>query len=463
MNHHPQTFDNKHEARRVTIASSLGTLFEYFDFTLYSAASAFIFPKIFFPQSEPLVGVLASFAVFAVAFLARPVGGLLLSNYGDRIGRKPILLLTLSLMGVATLMVGVLPTYAQIGIWAPILLLIARLIQGLGAGAEYASGITMTAEAAPADRRGFYTSFGQAAQAAAFLLSTGMLLLLDAMLDEAQMLSWGWRLPFAASVVIFGITLFIRRNISESAEFTATREAQRATNTRPASPIKSVIKENRRAVVIGLLSGTGLNVGAYTITAFVLSYITNTIGLSRSIATTGLIIAAACTAVAIPLWGRLSDRVGARKVFMGGAVSLAVFAIPAFMLISTGSLPLIVIAMTIFYAGCTGAMLGSQAAFLTGIFATKHRLSGIAVSREFNAMLIGGPTPFIASALTAAAGGSPYLVAVFVICSALVTVVSLAFGRGLGGNLFEPRTSAGRAGRGAGETQSATALTAHID
>lgn len=426
------------EARRVTAAGALGTLFEYFDFTLYSAASALVFPKVFFPQASPLAGVLSSFAVFAVAFVVRPIGGLLLSNYGDRIGRKPILILTLSLMGLATLGVGVLPTYDQIGIWAPILLVVTRMLQGLGAGAEYASGITIVAEYSPPGKRGLFTSFGQAAQAAAFVLSSGAILLLTILLTEEQLLSWGWRIPFAASLLIFAVAMFIRRRISESPEFVATREIQKAAKTRPTSPIRSVLRENRKAVLIGLISGSGLNVGAYIVTAFMLSYITNTIGLPRSTAVTGLIFAAACTTISIPLFGKLSDQIGPRKVFLGGGIALAVFSVPSFLLIDTASLPLIVIAMTIFYAFCVGPMLGSQAAFLTSIFATKNRLSGIALSREINVMIIGGPTPFIAAVLVGATGGSPYLVCAFIIFAAVLTIVSLTLAGGMGGDRPEP-------------------------
>lgn len=411
--------------RRVVIASSIGTVIEWYDFALYGAASALIFAPLFFPNESALGGVLASFAVFALAFFVRPLGGFVVSHFGDRIGRKPMLIFTVVLMGTSTVAIGLLPTYESIGVWAPILLVITRLLQGFGAGAEYAGAVTMVAEYAPQHKRAFYTSFGQSAVAISFFLSMGAFTLI-ASLPEDQLLGWGWRIPFLASVVIFFCAVFIRRRIGETPEFLKTKAAEAEAERKATSlPIIQVVRENSRGLVIGFFSGSGINAGGYLINTFALSYITNTLELPRNVGVTAMLTAAAVTAFTVPLFGRLADRIGKRQVLMGGATFMALYAVPLFLLLGTKSTPVIVLAMTIGYGVGCASMQGAQAAFLSELFETRYRFSGIAASRELNAMLLAGPTPFIATALVAAADGEPWLVATFLIVTTLTTVIAL--------------------------------------
>jgi MFS transporter, MHS family, shikimate and dehydroshikimate transport protein len=415
--------------RRVVIASSVGTVIEWYDFALYGAASALIFAPLFFPNESPLIGMLASFAVFALAFLVRPFGGFVVSHFGDRIGRKPMLIFTVVLMGASTVAIGLLPTYESIGIWAPILLVITRLLQGFGAGAEYAGAVTMVAEYAPQHKRAFYTSFSQAAVAVAFFLSMGAFTAI-ATLPEEQLLGWAWRIPFLASVAIFFCAVFIRRRVGETPEFLKARAAEAQAERKTTSlPIIQVFKENSRGLLIGFFSGSGINAGGYLINTFALSYITNTLELPRNVAVTAMLTAAAVTAFTVPMFGALADRIGRRQVLMGGAAFMALYAVPFFLLLDTKSTPVIILAMTVGYAVGCASMQGAQAAFLSELFETRYRFSGIAASRELNAMLLAGPTPFIATALVATAGGEPWLVATFLIVTTLTTVIAMYVAR----------------------------------
>ncbi|MGW4731935.1 MFS transporter [Streptomyces shenzhenensis] len=442
--------------RRVVVASSIGTVIEWYDFALYGVASALVFGPLFFPSQSSVAGTLASFAVFAVAFFVRPLGGLIAAHVGDRVGRKPVLVFTITLMGAATVAVGLLPTYDVVGGWAPVLLLITRILQGIGAGAEFAGAVTTVAEYAPEDRRGFYTSFAQASVGAAFVLSTGFFSIL-ATIPEHILLGWAWRIPFLASFVIFAVALFIRSRIEETPDFVQARETIRAQEgtTSPARkiPVVQALRERPRHLVVGLLCGSGLNVAGYLVNTFSLSYLKNTLGVSATVATVGVVVAMASSIVAVPLFGRLSDRVGRAPVLAGGAIFTACYIPPYFLLLQTKQPVLIVLAMTIAYGVGQSAMLGSQSAFLSELFETRYRFTAIAFSRELNVMVLGGTTPFLATALVAAVDG-PWLVVGFVIVCQALTLLALALAR-------SPRTHAERADSGALDGDGSTALTSH--
>jgi MFS family permease len=427
---HPQetiagTSDRK-AIRRVVVASSIGTVVEWYDFALYGAASALIFAPLFFPEQGGIGGTLASFAVFAVAFFVRPLGGLIAAHIGDKVGRKPVLIFTVTLMGAATVAVGLLPTYAQIGIWAPILLVLSRLLQGLGAGAEFAGAVTAVAEYTPAKQRGFYTSFAQASVGVAISLSTGVFALL-ALMPRDILLAWAWRVPFLASAVLFLVAIYIRRRIEETPEFVKTQSTIEKTAIKPERvPLFTAIKESPRALIIGILCGSGLNVFGYLVNTFALSYMVNTLKVPALVGTLGVVVAAGSSVFTIPLWGRLSDRIGRRPVFIGGAIFSALFVFPFFLLLGTREPALIITAMGLAYGIGQGAMLGAQSAFLSELFPTRYRFTAIAASREINAMALGGTTPFIATALVGAAGGSPWMVVAFVVTCLGLTIAALA-------------------------------------
>ncbi|NWL10330.1 MFS transporter [Paenarthrobacter nitroguajacolicus] len=411
--------------RRVVVASSIGTVVEWYDFALYGAASALIFAPLFFPEQGGIGGTLASFAVFAVAFFVRPLGGLIAAHIGDKIGRKPVLIATVTLMGAATVAVGLLPTYAQIGIWAPILLVFSRLLQGLGAGAEFAGAVTAVAEYTPEKHRGFYTSFAQASVGLAITLSTGVFALL-ALMPRDILLAWAWRIPFLASAVLFLVAVYIRRRIEETPEFVKVQNKAETAGKPERVPLFTAIKESPRALIIGILCGSGLNVFGYLVNTFALSYMVNTLKVPALIGTLGVVAAAGSSIFTIPFFGRLSDRVGRRPVFIGGAIFSALFVFPFFLLLGTREPWLIVMAMALAYGIGQGAMLGAQSAFLSELFPTRYRFTAIAASREVNAMALGGTTPFIATALVSAAGGSPWMVVVFVLTCLAVTIGALA-------------------------------------
>lgn len=415
--------------RRVVVASSIGTVVEWYDFALYGAASALVFAPLFFPTQSPVGGTLSSFAVFAVAFFARPVGGLVAAHIGDRVGRKPMLILTVTLMGAATVAVGLLPTYRTIGVWAPILLVLSRVLQGLGAGAEFAGAVTAVSEYTPRSRRAFYTSFSQAAVGASTAISTGLFALL-ALMPRAVLLAWAWRLPFLASAVLFAVAFFIRSRIEETPEFVRTKALIEKNARKPERvPLLTAIRESPRELVVGILCGSGLNVAGYLINTFALSYVVNTLKVPALVGTIAVVCATGLSAFSTPFFGRLSDRVGRRPVFIGGAVFMALFTVPFFALLGTRNPVLIVLALTVGYGIAQSAMLGSQSAFLSELFPTRYRFTAIAASREINAMALGGTTPFIATALVAAAGGSPWAVEAFLAVCLLVTIGSLLAAR----------------------------------
>lgn len=412
---------SEQDVRRAVTASAVGTVIEWYDFALYGAASALVIGRLFFPQTSEFVGILASFATFAIGYFARPLGGFVIAHIGDKLGRKPALVLTIALMGASTVLIGLLPTYHTIGVWAPVLLVLLRLGQGFGAGAELAGAITMVAEYTPRNRRAFYTSIPNAATAAGLLLATASFAAV-ARLPEDALLSWGWRLPFLSSIAIFAVAFFIRSRLGETPEF--LREAQ-ATAKERQLPFTQVFRERWRSVAIGFFSVTGHNVNAYVLSTFALSFITTTLGLSESVGLTAVVLASLTGIVTTPLFGRLADRVGRRAVFAIGAGFVAVMAFPFFALLQTRNPVLVSLAMMAGYGVGFGAMSGAQGAFLSELFATRHRYTGIAAARELNGMLVAGPTPFVAAALVGVAGGAPWLLAGYLVAAAFVTLLAV--------------------------------------
>ncbi|HEY3681718.1 MAG TPA: MFS transporter [Streptosporangiaceae bacterium] len=408
--------------RRATVAGALGTVIEWYDYALYGAASALFIGPLFFPGASPTVGTLAAFATFAVGFFARPVGGLIISHYGDRIGRKPTLIATIVLMGASTVLMGALPTYASVGVLAPVLLVLLRLVQGIGAGAELAGATTMIAEYVPRNRRAYYTSIPNAATAAGLTLASLAFLAIQA-LPQDEALAWGWRIPFLASALIFAVAMVIRRSLVETPAFRQERDAAHG----PAKPpVVRLLKERPREVLIAFLSITGHNANAYVLNTFALSYITKTLHMSEGAGLTALVAAALAAIVTTPLFGRLADHVGTRRVFAFGALFVAGAAFPFFALLNT-RVPLVVaLTMMAGYGVGFGAMAGAQGGFLADLFDTRYRFTGIAVAREANGVLIAGPTPFVATALVSTAGGRPWLVATYLVVCTLITVAALA-------------------------------------
>jgi MFS family permease len=409
---------------RAVFAATVGTVIEWYDYALYGAASGLIISKLFFPSLEPLNATLAAFATFAVGYFIRPLGGVVLSHIGDRFGRKPALILTICLMGGATCAMGFLPTFAQVGVLAPLLLVVLRLVQGFGAGAELAGAMTLLAEYTPPNRRAFYTSIPSAATVVGIMLATISFLAIS-YLPEQEMLGWGWRLPFILSAVLFLVALYIRNRLDETPEYVAAMEQARARHREQKVPLSDLLKNSPREVLFGFVSLCGHNANAYILSTFSLSYMTKTLGMSPTAGLTAVIIAALCGSCGTPVLGAVADRIGADKVYIFGGLFIALMAFPLFMMLDTRQVGWAAFAMSLCYFFGYGATAGAQGAFLTRLFPTRYRFSGVAVSRELNGMLVAGPTPLIAAALVGMAGGKPTLVACYVILCGLLTVIGV--------------------------------------
>lgn len=412
-------------ARRALTAGTVGTLIEWYDYGLYGAAAALVISPLFFPGLDPATGVLASFATFAVGFFVRPLGGLVMANLGDKYGRKPVLIATILLMGTATVLMGLLPTFAQIGIWAPILLVLLRMLQGAGAGAELAGAMTMVAEYAPKSRRAFVTAVPNACGSGGILLATLAFLAVSSMSPDA-LLSWGWRIPFLISAVLFIVALYIRKKLEETPEFAAAKDKVLEETSHNKVPLLQLLKTHPREVVFGYLSLTGHNANFYILNTFSVSYMVNQLDMSRASSLVAMAVASLTAFVAAPVMGNVADRVGARKIFRAGGIAMIILAFPLFWALTTANLLIICITLAICSAAVFGCTAGGQGAFLANLFPTKYRFSGIAVTREINSMTIAGPTPFIAAALVGALGGAPWLVAAYLIICGTVTVVALS-------------------------------------
>ncbi|HEY0208618.1 MFS transporter [Acerihabitans sp.] len=410
--------------RRAVIASTVGTVIEWFDYALYGSASALVINKLFFPQLSSLAGVLAAFATFAIGFFVRPIGGMLIAHIGDKYGRKPALLLTIILMGIATVGMGLLPTYAQVGILAPILLVVTRVLQGFGAGAEYAGAVTLVAEYAPPGQQAKLTAILQSASLAGILLST-IVFLAVAQLPEDILLNWGWRIPFLFSIFLFVIAVYIRKHLEETPEYNLAMEKAAKNKREKQTPIKELFKNSPKEIIFGFLSITGHNANAYLLGSFVLSYLTNTIHMPK---TDGLVVVMISTLVGAfmtPMAGKIADRVGCAPVYAFGAVFTGIYVYPLFLILEKGNLLFSILAMSLAYGIGFATLAGAQGAFLANLFPTRYRFSGIAITRELNAMLIAGPTPFIATALVAAADGSPFYVAGYLSLCCLATLMAI--------------------------------------
>ena len=403
--------------RAVAVASLIGTTIEWYDFFLYGTAAALVFNRLFFPTFDPLVGTLAAFGTYSVGFLARPIGGMVIGHYGDRIGRKAMLVLTLVLMGLATFGIGLLPTYAQIGPWAAVALVTLRLVQGFGIGGEWGGAVLMAVEHAPAGARGFYGSWLQIGVPAGLLLSTAVFAVF-ARLPEDQFLSWGWRIPFLLSIVLVGVGLIIRLRILETPAFNRIKE----TGSEARRPLVELLQTQWKQVLLAIGARFAENGAFYIYTVFVLVYGTEKVGLSRQTILNGVLIAAACALVSIPVCGALSDRIGRRPVYLFGACATALFAYPLFWLLDTGSPPLVWLALVVALVFAHSPMYGPQAAFLAELFGTRVRYSGASLGAQLASVVAGGLSPFIATALLPYGRGA---LASYIIAMAIVTVVAV--------------------------------------
>src|SRR5215218_333253 len=384
--------------RQVALASFIGTAIEWYDFFLYGTAAALIFGELFFPEFSSTAGTLAAFSTYAVGFAARPLGGIVFGHYGDKIGRKAMLILSLLIMGIATALIGFLPTFETIGVWAPILLVVLRFCQGIGVGGEWGGAVLMAVEHAPEGRRGFYGSWPQMG------VLPG---------------SWGWRVPFLLSIILVGVGLFIRLRILETPAFTQVKES----GTEAQMPILDVLRTYPKNVLLAMGMRVAENGTFYVLTVFVLAYIETELGKEQTTGLIGVIIAATIGLFTIPIFGALSDRVGRRPVYLFGAAFSLLFAFPFFWLLNTGVTPLIWIAIVLGVNLGHDSMYGPQAAYFSELFGTRVRYSGASLGYQLASVFAGGLAPLIATALLASFGWGA--VAAYTAAMALITVISV--------------------------------------
>jgi len=410
--------------RRVIAASLIGTTIEWYDFFLYGSAAALVFSHVFFPQSDPFIGTLLAFGTYAVGFVARPIGGIVFGHYGDRIGRKKLLMLSLVLMGLATTLIGLLPGYDRIGIWAPVGLIVLRLVQGFAVGGEWGGAVLMAAEHGNAARRGFWASWPQAGVAAGNLLAAGVLALMARLQNEADFLSWGWRVPFLLSVLLVAVGWYIRNRVEESRMFEAALAEAEAP---PKLPALDVLRERPRAVVLGAGLRVGENISYYILTAFSLTFLVDVGGESRALALNALLIGAAVQFFAIPFFGHLSDRIGRRWVYAFGALGLAGWSFAMFPLLESGSNGAIILALVVGLV-LHGAMYGPQAAMIAELFPTRIRYSGASIAYQLTAIFAGSLAPIVAVWLYKQYG-SALPVAIYVAVACLISGISALLAR----------------------------------
>jgi len=405
--------------RRVIAACLIGTSLEWYDFFIYGVAAALVFNELFFPSFDPLVGTLLAFTTYAVGFIARPLGAVIFGHYGDKVGRKNVLVVTLLLMGIATFAIGLMPTYDAIGVWAPILLVALRFLQGLGLGGEWGGAVLMTLESGDKKRRGLNASWPQVGVPIGLLLANGVLSLMGAITSEDAFLTWGWRVPFLLSGVLVLVGLWIRMTLSESPLF---REIE-ATDTKARAPIVDVLRLYPKRVLLAIGARVGVDVAFYTFVLFITTYVVTYLELPKSYALNAVLIAAACQVLLIPWFGSLSDRVGRRPVYLAGAIGAMVWIFVFFALLDTGSFVLIVLA-TVVALVLHAAMYGTQASFIAEMFPTKVRYSGASMGYQVAGIFGGALAPIISVALLdrfdTSLVVSLYVVAVLVITTVCV-------------------------------------------
>jgi metabolite-proton symporter len=406
---------------RAVTASAVGTTIEWYDFFLYGVAAATVFPRMFFPGSDPFVATLLSFSTYFVGFVARPLGAALFGHYGDRVGRKSLLIVTMVMMGIATVGIGLVPSYETIGIWGAVLLTVGRVVQGLSVGGEWSGSVLMAGEWTSPQRRGFTTSFAQFGAPAGMVLANGALALMTALTTEEQFLQWGWRVPFLASIALVFVGLYIRLGILETPVFAAIK----AKGARSKAPLVDVVKRNWREIVLTALLRTGQQVPFYIFTTYIITYATQQLGFERGRILNFVMLQSIVSMLTIPIAGHLSDVYGRRRVTAIGCVAMMVFSFVYFGLLDSGNMWLVFLAVVIALP-VHDLQYGPQAAFIAESFPGSLRYSGSSLGYQLASITAGGPAPIVATILLQQYGTSTAIAVYMAGCAAVSLVCVFA-------------------------------------
>lgn len=411
---------------RLTVAASLiGTTIEWYDFILYTSLAGLIFNKLFFPADSAVVSLLLAYATFAIGFIARPVGGAFFGHFGDRMGRKPLLVLTLSMMGAATFLIGLVPSYAAIGIAAPVIVILLRLMQGFAMGGEWGGAVLMGFEFAPANKRGFYACFPQIGFALGLCLSTGVITLLSSLLSDEAFLAWGWRCAFFVSILLLAVGLFVRLNLFETPEFERIRDTYHLSRL----PIGTVTREYGGNVLLGLLARMGEG-GVFTVfTFYVIPYLTTIVGLPRTLVLSSVTMAALVLIFTVPLASAWSDRVGRRKLFGIATLVNGLAAFPLLWMLQTGNPALAVAAIVIAIGILWAPVYGPEAALFCELFDTHVRYTGVSFVYQIGAIIFLAPIPILATLLVAWNNNQPWYLATYLLLASIVSAIATGFMR----------------------------------
>ncbi|WP_213769493.1 MFS transporter [Bradyrhizobium sp. dw_78] len=416
----------------IVFASSIGTIIEWYDFLIYATAAALVFNKAFFPTFDPLAGTLAALGSYAVGFVARPLGAALFGHFGDRLGRKSMLVLTLFVMGLSTFCIGLLPTYASVGIFAPILLILLRVVQGIGLGGEWGGASLMVLEHAPAEKRGFYTSFVQVGFPIGLVLAT-LVFSLVTRLSDADVAAYGWRIPFLVSIILLAIGTFVRSRVPETPVF----EGLKTRDNLSANPFAEAVGKNTKPFLIAV----GLKLSevswVYMLTVFVVVYATTKLGLSKPMMLDAVLYAALLELITLPLFGWLSDQIGRRPLFILGALFTILFAFPLFWMMESKSAAIVFTAMIIAMNLGHGLMFATESAYFPELFGPRVRYSGATFGFQLSAAIGGGFAPIVATAMAGYIGGTTGVSIMLVVLGLITLAAALAARETLGGSLTE--------------------------
>ena len=407
-----------HKQRRTAaVASAVGTTIEWYDFFIYGLAAGLVFNEVFFSDSDPLIGTLLAFGTFAVGYIGRPIGALVFGHFGDRIGRKAALVTTMMIMGICTMLIGMLPSYDSIGIWAPIALIFLRIMQGIGIAGEWGGAVLLAVEYAPNNRKGLYGSWPQIGVPLGLILSAGVFAWMTTVFSDAELIEWAWRIPFLLSAVLIVVGLGIRLKLMESPAFQKLKDDGEVAK----SPLKDLMKTRKSTILLAMGTKWAEGVGFNTWAVFFVTYLTLEVGMDKTSVLNSVTIAAIVTACFIPIWGLVSDLLGRVKIFASGTIALGLAAFPAFGLVDNGSVFVVTAVLIVVLGVLYPLMFAPQGALYSELFEAKVRYSGVSVVFQFASVVSSGLTPLILVSLLTVAGGEPWLLCLYIVAVATIS------------------------------------------